>query len=542
MCGQECASARITRRSFLGASAAAGMVAHAAGEPAAARVAAASPKDRGPKKMLFWDLARFDDWDNVELVQGQPAFQPEATFEDRDGRKGRVIFPSVWKEPSGRWRAVYGKNWSPFPLCVLDSDDGLRWEPLPAPDLVPAGGKLAPHHVFTLERGSGSGVYHDPIAADGYPLKFFGRQQGLPVFQRALKDPHHVWHAMAKKEGQKGYMAEGVTVGSRDGLRWEILPAATWSRPDWFPEDPVFAFYNQHLGRHVMIVRPGWGDRRVCWRETADLKTWGPPELLFQPDPLDDTAPLGFYTMLVFPYEPGYVGLLWVFHYSNSEPVRGFNQFYFYGPMDAQLAFSYDGKRFFRGKRAPFLARNPVPEHGCAQLRPCSVVVADREIRIYSEAHRYGHGRERGPADLHDEPLSAMVLHTLRRDGFMFVRPRGDCGRMLSKPFALRAPQITASLDARYGEARFQLTNLRSEPLPGLAFEDCEPLRGVDGTELPVRWRNAALDSRLRQPLRLEIKFFGAAVYGLRADWQWLDAQGASMLEDGKPVDHLLEL
>lgn len=75
-----------------------------------------------------------------------------------------------------------------------------------------------------------------------------------------------------------------------------------------------------------------------------------------------------------------------------------------------------------------------------------------------------------------------------------------------------------------------------------LTFEDCEPIRGVDDMERPIRWKNAQLDGRLRQPLRLEMKFSGANVYGLRADWQWLDAQGMHMLEDGKPIDHLLDL
>ncbi|MCU0875333.1 MAG: hypothetical protein MUE50_23630 [Pirellulaceae bacterium] len=78
--------------------------------------------------------------------------------------------------------------------------------------------------------------------------------------------------------------------------------------------------------------------------------------------------------------------------------------------------------------------------------------------------------------------------------------------------------------------------------MAGLTFEDCEPIRGVDETERPIRWKNAQLDNQLRQPLRLEMKFSGANVYGLRADWQWLDAQGMYMLEDGKLIDHLLDL
>jgi len=64
----------------------------------------------------------------------------------------------------------------------------------------------------------------------------------------------------------------------------------------------------------------------------------------------------------------------------------------------------------------------------------------------------------------------------------------------------------------------------------------------VDGTEQPIRWKNAPLDTRPRQPLRLKMKFTGANLYGLRANWQWLDAQAMHMLEDGKPIDHLLEL
>ncbi|MHB8900566.1 MAG: hypothetical protein ACYC6Y_17575 [Thermoguttaceae bacterium] len=530
-------STAIDRRMFLQGTAIAGLTAFASPSVQAAS-AEAPPADGQPKKLLFWDLARFDDWHNVELVQGRAVYRPEATFEDRDSPRDRVIFPSVWKEPSGRWLALYGKTWSPFPLCVLESDDGIGWRPLPVPEAAPVGGKLAPHHVFTLQGGSGSCVYHDPVASDGFPLKIFARQDGDPVYRRALDDPGLVWHAIAAADVAIRFLCEGIVLGSRDGLAWEILPGR-WSRDDWFPEDPVFAFYNPRLGRHVMIARPGWGDRRVCWRQSPDLVAWDEPELLFQPDPLDDAAPIGFYTMPVFPYEQGYVGLLWVFHYSNSEPVRGFNQFY--GTMDAQVAFSYDGKRFFRGKREPLVALNPIPEHGCAQVRPCSLVETDTEIRIYSESHRYGHGREGAFRQLHQEPLSAMVLHTLRRDGFMFVRPRGDWGRMLSKPFALKAPEITASIDARYGEARFQLTDLKSQPLPGLTFDDCQPIRAVDGTEEPVRWKNGLPDDAMRQPLRLEIKFFGANLYGLRARWQWLDAQAAHMLEDGKPIDHLLE-
>ena len=105
-----------------------------------------------------------------------------------------------------------------------------------------------------------------------------------------------------------------------------------------------------------------------------------------------------------------------------------------------------------------------------------------------------------------------------------------------------RAPEFTASIDARYGEVRFQVTNLKSEPLEGLTFDDREPIRGLDQIEYRLRGKNASLANHLRKPIRLETKFHGANTYGLRADWQWLDAQGMYMLEDGKSIDHLLDL
>ena len=63
---------------------------------------------------------------------------------------------------------------------------------------------------------------------------------------------------------------------------------------------------------------------------------------------------------------------------------------------------------------------------------------------------------------------------------------------------------------------------------------------GVDELETPIRRNNASLASCVNQPLRLEIKFHNANLYGQRLGWRFLDAQGMRMLEDGKSIDHLL--
>jgi len=72
-------------------------------------------------------------------------------------------------------------------------------------------------------------------------------------------------------------------------------------------------------------------------------------------------------------------------------------------------------------------------------------VVTNKEIRIYSEAHRYGHGRERGPADLHDEPLmpktpSRKLKQPLTPAGFR---------RLIAKEIALVKSRPTTAAEAQ---------------------------------------------------------------------------------------------
>lgn len=509
----------------------------AADDPAAAT---SPPPSR---KLLFFDLWKLDAWDNLELLPDRPRFVPEATYTDPADPARGVHFPTVWRdEDSGKWRLIHSLKWSPFTLMAAESDDGLAWRPLPVPDAAPEGGKLAPHHLFTLPSGAGSGAYRDPRETDGWRWRIFARQDGEPVLQRARADASHRWHAeaLAPDAAEKRYLSEAVTLVSKDGLHWELKTGGPWDwgQDDWFPEPPVFAFWNEKAQRHVMTVRPGWGDRRQCLRFSADLRAWGDPELQFQPDPLDTAGPIGMYGLPVLPIGngAGYAGLLWIFHNGSSEPVDSHNQFF--GTMDAQFVYSYDGLRFVRGPRRAFLPLNPIPEPGCTQIRPCSLVETDTEVRIYSEAHRGEHGRERAEQRRvgdDAEPLGAMILHTLRKDGWMRLRSRGDWARFQTKPFVLRAPAIRLNANAAYGEVRCQLTDEKSRPLPGFTFDDCLPLRGADDLAFPLRWKNAAsLDQVLAQPLRLEVKFRNADLYAFDMAHHFLDAQDSWLLKDGK--------
>ena len=300
----------------------------------------------------FFDLWHFDHIDQLRLGQGRAEFQADATYVDPP-IGSLASWPTVYRdEATGMWRMLYSADWKPYQLMMAESDDGRHWRPLPQPDVIPDAGKVAPHHLFTLEGGSGGAVYLDPIAADGFPFKVFVHCQGNPAYERAVADPKHRWHKTARRVGSQRFINDEFTLVSRDGVHWQPRHDLSWSLPDWHPEPPIFAFYNRFTRRHAMTVRPGWGDRRQCLQTTANFQQWSGPELLAQPDFLDREL-IEFYGMPVFPYGDGYVGLLWIFHCQSDEPTRGFNRFT--GPLDCQLAFSHDGIRFSRVAREPFI-------------------------------------------------------------------------------------------------------------------------------------------------------------------------------------------
>ena len=480
-------------------------------------VASAEPISR---KVLFFDLWKLDYWDNVELRQGEPEWVRECEYADPAAPGGSMVFPFVWKnEETGKWQAIYSSKWSPLTLMAAISDDGIHWKPLAVPDSpVSESQRIAPNHLLTVDDTSGGGVYVDPLKTDGYRFRILGRRHG---------------------SREKRYDGEGVTLVSNDGLHWESKTGGHWNwlAEDWMPEPPTFTFWRESDQTHVLACRPGWGDRRQCLRSTKDFRSWSDPRLEFQPDALDTDGPKGFYGLPVHRVGrgAGYVGLLWIFHNANSRPVNSFNQFF--GTMDAELVFSYDGHRFFRGKRQPFLQRNPIPLAGNAQIRPACIVETENDIRIYSEANRGAHGRERSEQRLKpDESLATLMLHRLRKDGWMYLESRGDWGRFQTKPFALFSPEIRINSNAAYGEVRFQLTNEKSEPIAGFSFDDCLPLRGGDDLAHSLSWKNADLKSVLNRPLRLEIEFRQAHIYAFEMAHHFLDAKDLWLLKAGKPI------
>lgn len=533
------------RRDFLGRVAVGG-TAFALGRAPRAWSAQRRPAQRERDTWLLFDLWHVSRMQNMTLRQGEPVWRPEGTYTDELGI-GLASWCTVEPPNKGngnKWRMFYSPEWKPFTLCIAQSDDGVKWTPADHADVEPGPGskKQTPHHVYGLLGGSAGGVYIDPVADDGFRYKVYCHQQKEPVYQRALEDPSHPWHAAAKEQGEpKVWMMDELTAVSKDGVHWQTRHDLRWGRRDWHPEPPLFGYYHAETGRHVMTVRPGWGDRRVCIQSTRDFQKWSGPQMLFRPaDPVDSRAIaegglIEHYGMPVFPYEGHYVGLLWIFHPQASAPTRGYNRFV--GKMDCQLAYSYDGERFSRGLREPLIGVNPPGEHGCGGVEPSSIVVVDDQIRIYSASSRYQHGTHAKFRDLPKAQRGAILLHTLRKDGFMYLTPKGGVGRLTTKPLVLFDEQVTLNVEAPYGELRVGFVTWHNEPIEGFTLEDAVPMRRGDNTTWPVRFQSdRTLKELVNRPVRMVVEMRDARLYAMRGDMHWLDAHDTQMLDDGRQI------
>ena len=480
------------------------------------------PGRREPKTMLFWDYWKLQHADNVELVQGRPEWVPEGTC--YGAGSGRVYFD----EEVGKWRQLNAYT----DFYINESEDGIHWEPAEFPDVVPEGGKKAPNHVFRLPgEGPAPGwLYLDPVAADGYPYKIPVIESGPRVFERAIADPDHRWHDLAAECGEpRQHFMDHIVLVSRDGLTWETRTDYDWGQGLFSPEEPHFMFYNHLTGKHTLTVRPGLGDRRVCIMTTEDFKHWSEPRLILQPDLLDGKI-LEFYAMPVFPYGTHFVGFVWASHFASSE---GPDWCVLHkGPQGPQLAYSPDGRMFVRPTREAFIEFNEPGEIGCHSIRPEGMVTLDDEIRIYSTGGLSAHGTP-VPEEREDES-KALLLHTLRRDGFMYLRTKGYWGEFLTRPFAVFDGEFSMNAEALTGEVRYELRSWKNEPIEGYSFEECEPLRFDDTLRHPLRWQERRdLSELIGQVIRLRVKFYNARIYSFRGDYHFTDAHDLRLLNDG---------
>jgi hypothetical protein len=180
------------------------------------------------------------------------------------------------------------------------------------------------------------------------------------------------------------------------------------------------------------------------------------------------------------------------------------------------------------------------PEYGCNGIETAFMLDAGDELRFFSCGSKVSHGRAFNALEGGVKDIYAILVHSLRRDGFTYLRSRGDWARFTTKPFALLGDDISINVSAPYGEVVCQITDGRNEPIEGYSFEDCEPLVYGDSLAWRPRWRGNSAKELVDTLVRLEVRFRQARLYAIRGPIHFVDGMDIHMLEDGQPIDRSL--
>ncbi len=457
-------------------------------------VAPQAAADVGPRHELLLDDYRIASMQNVvrrvhpaEKRPAGPVLRPDAPWE----ADSATIYGSVVRDGQ-QYRMWYlaGKG----NVAYAESRDGLTWTK-PALEIVAVDGR--PTNLVVrraTDKLPGTlpcfsemfGVMRDdrdPDPGRRYKMGFLSIDAR---YQGPREDPFH--------RGQR----RGLGVAcSPDGLHWKL--ADNWTT-EAICDGATHWMWDSARNRYVLYGRtkhvpPGlleawnadawvrkhfWG-RAVVRVESPDFLRWDIADpakapLVMAPDAKDPPG-AEVYSMLVFPYETVYLGLVQLF-YNRADDCR----------LDIQLAVSRDGVRFQRvvqGER--FLPCGDVGSWDrFNQSLACNAPIREGDsLRIYYGGRQGRHSPYSGPD--RGRRASCIGLATVRSDRFVSLGASFDGGQVVTKPLRLTGKTLHLNAKCDFGEILVEALDTQ-----GKVRARSKPLE-ADGLDLPVVWQQGGL-------------------------------------------------
>jgi hypothetical protein len=295
---------------------------------------------------------------------------------------------------------------------------------------------------------------------------------------------------------------------SPDGIHWtnyENNPVGP------YPSDTGhYVVRDPSTGNYMAYGRFGFM-RNMALMTSEDFYRWTRPELIFEPDDLEEAGPAPatqFYGMSVDIYEGLYLGGLWIYREGTD------------GKIDTQLAVSRDGVHWNRvADRQVFLPLEPEGSWGSGMIRSTArYITRGDKIYIYYGVIDGPHGGPNFPAGTITRKYpSAISLGILRRDGFVSLDAGTEEGTLLTKPIWLAGRPLHLNVDVRSaGSASVSVCHWNGQfPLQG--FEKSIPIT-TDATDTVVRWSAESLEKLSGQCVRLKIQLRNAKLFSF-----WFD-------------------
>ena len=476
-------------------------------------LAADAPTTLDSVKKLFLDNSLVASSTNVirtihpaDKYPANPVLWPSESWE----KPVSVIYGSVLQN-QGKFRMWYHNGYG---VGYAESGDGISWSKPQLDVLAVDGHKTNTVIVRNATEGANVipyyyeifGVHRDDREQDPsrrYKMGFLSIDRN---YSGPREDPFH--------RGQRRGL--GVA-GSPDGLAWTLIDSWT---TDAICDGATHWMWDPALGEYVLYGRTkhippaiskAWQDdpwfkyhwgRSVARVQSPDFLRWDFSDPATAPVVMSaDTNDLPcteIYSMLVFPYESVYIGLVQVFH---NRADGGF--------LDIQLAMSHDGVQFERvGDRSPFIPLGPVGSwdrfnHSIANNPP--IAIGD-ELRFYYGGRTYRHspyqGKDKGKSG------GGIGYATIPRGRFVSLGSSFEGGEILTHPLQLAGRHLHLNAKSDYGEIRIEVLDTT-----GKVIARSRPAR-EDSLDSVVEWEEGSL-AGVQAPVTLRISIDNALLFAI---------------------------
>jgi hypothetical protein len=479
----------------------------------------------GRQKQLFLDDYLVASTTNVsrrihraEKSQSNPVIRQTEPWED----PFNIVYGSVIRDGE-KYKAWYLSGPG---VSYAESDDGIHWVKPPL-DLVPIGGAKTNILFRRISETKGPGE-----------LPYFHELFGVHKDERE-PDPSRRykmgflsidWEYKGPREGRfRAGQRRGLGIaGSPDGIHWKLIDSFA---SEGICDGATHWMFDPALGKYVLFGRTlktppeieaawskydwykRWYSGRAVGRlESADFVKWNFTAPFSSPvvmtADLRDKPGTEIYSLLVFPYESVYIGLVQTFLALPDDPA-----------LDVQLAVSRDGVHFARVEdrtpgesprtsRSPFLVNGPVGswDRFNQSLASNPPIAAGDELRFYYGGRTYRHapyeGKDTGPR------AGCIGLATIQRDRFVSLDASFDGGEIVTRPLKLKGKKLHLNANSDFGEINVEALDLAGKPIA-----KAKPIRR-DSLDAPVEWEGGEVHGDV--VLRITLK--NACLYALWCD------------------------
>lgn len=454
----------------------------------------------GKQRQLFLDDFLIASKTNVfrrihaaEKSKGNPVIRQTESWED----PFNILYGSVIRDGQ-KYKAWYLSGPG---VSYAESDDGIHWLK-PALDLVTIGGAKTNILFRRISETKG------PEA-----LPYFHELFGVHKDERERDSAKRYkmgflsidWEYKGPREGRfRAGQRRGLGIAaSPDGIHWKLIESFA---SEAICDGATHWMFDPALGKHVLFGRTlktppeieaawskydwyrNWYSGRAVGRlESTDFEKWNFTAPFSSPvvmtADLKDKPGTEIYSLLAFPYESAYIGLVQTFLALPDNPV-----------VEVQLAVSRDGVHFTRvedgaGNRAAFLSNGPVGtwDRFNQSLANNPPIVEGNELRFYYGGRMYRHS----PYDGKDTGTRSgcIGVATIERDRFVSLDASFDGGEIITRPLKLTGKHLHLNATSDFGEI-----NIEALDTSGKSLAKAKPVRR-DSLDALVEWEAGVLPS-----------------------------------------------